>query len=66
MAVVLVAYLIIGLAMPVLPLSLGVGTPALGFVAGRAGLGAVFLVSAAVVLCAAAVAVRLTRAPVPA
>lgn len=49
-----------------LDLSLGIATPALGLVAGHVGLGAVFLVSAAVVLCAAAVAMRLVRAPLPA
>ena len=46
-----------------LDLSLGVANPALGLVANRAGLGAVFLVSAVVVLAAAVVAVRLLRAP---
>ena len=48
-----------------LDLSLGVTGPALGLVAGWAGLSAVFLASTAVVLCAAAVAVRLMFVPVP-
>jgi predicted MFS family arabinose efflux permease len=46
-----------------LDLALGVSGPALGLVASGAGLGAVFLVSAFVVLGAAVVAVRLLRAP---
>jgi predicted MFS family arabinose efflux permease len=45
-----------------LDLALGVASPALGLLAGRAGLGSVFLVSTVVVLSAAAVAVRLLRA----
>ena len=40
-------------------LSLGLASPALGLVAGRAGLGSVFLVSTLVVLGAAAITVRL-------
>jgi len=44
-------------------LSLGSATPALGLVADHAGLGAVFLVSAVVVLAAAIVALLLLRAP---
>lgn len=43
-------------------LALGIANPALGLVAGSAGLKSVFLVSAFVVLCAAAVAMRLLRA----
>jgi hypothetical protein len=46
-----------------LDLSLGLASPALGLVASEAGLGAVFLVSALVVMCAAAIAVRLLNAP---
>jgi MFS family permease len=47
-----------------LDLSLGVTGPALGLVAGWAGLKAVFLASAAVVSCAAVVALRLMFTPV--
>jgi len=47
-----------------LDLSLGVTGPALGLVAGWAGLNAVFLASTAVVLCAAVVALRLMFMPV--
>jgi MFS family permease len=46
-----------------LDLSLGVTGPALGFVAGWAGLNAVFLASTAVVLCAVVVALRLIFMP---
>jgi len=46
-----------------LDLALGFGSPALGLIAGWAGLASVFLASALVVLCAAAVAVRLLDAP---
>ena len=46
-----------------LDLALGLANPALGLVASWVGLGAVFLVSALVVLCAAAIAVRLLKAP---
>ena len=46
-----------------LDLALGVASPALGLIAGGAGLGAVFLASTLVVLCAAAVAARLLNAP---
>jgi MFS family permease len=42
-----------------LDLALGLANPALGLVAGRVGLGAVFLTSALVVTCSAGVAVRL-------
>lgn len=45
-----------------LDLALGLGNPALGLVAGGFGLGAVFLASALVVMCSAAVAVRLLNA----
>lgn len=40
-------------------MTLGIASPALGFIAAVAGIGSVFLTSALVVLCAAAVAVRL-------
>jgi len=46
-----------------LDLALGLGTPALGLVAGAVGLGAAFLVSAAAALGAAAVAARLLMEP---
>jgi MFS family permease len=46
-----------------LDLALGFGSPALGLIAGWAGLGSVFLASALVVLCAAPIAARLLRAP---
>lgn len=46
-----------------LDLALGLANPALGLVAGAAGVGSVFLASAIVVLCAAFVALRLQRAP---
>lgn len=46
-----------------LDLALGLANPALGLVAGGFGLGAVFLASAFVVTCSAAVAVRLLNAP---
>jgi MFS family permease len=46
-----------------LDLSLGLAAPALGLVTSRAGLSAVFLVSSLVVMCAAAIAVRLLNAP---
>jgi MFS family permease len=42
-----------------LDLALGLASPALGLIASGAGLGAVFLASTLVVLCAAAVAMRL-------
>jgi len=45
-----------------LDVALGFGSPALGLVAGWAGLGSVFLAGALAVLCAAAVALRLARA----
>ncbi len=47
-----------------LDLALGIASPGLGLVASGAGLGAVFLVSALVILCAAAIAWRLMRTPV--
>jgi len=45
--------------------ALGFGSPALGLIAGWAGLGAVFLASTLTVLCAAAIAVRLLFAASP-
>jgi len=46
-----------------LDLALGFANPALGLVASGAGLGAVFLVSMLVVICAAAIALPLLSAP---
>ncbi len=46
-----------------LDLALGLANPALGLIASRAGLRGVYLVSTLVVLCAAAIAVRLLNAP---
>lgn len=46
-----------------LDLTLGIASPALGLMAGAAGIGSVFLLSAGIVLCAAGVAVRLLSAP---
>ena len=48
-----------------LDVALGFGSPALGLIAGWAGLGAVFL-AGVVVLCAAVIAIRLLLAPAPA
>ncbi len=48
-----------------LDLALGIAGPALGLVAGHAGLGAVFLAGAVPVACAAVVAFRLMRGPEP-
>jgi MFS family permease len=48
-----------------LDLALGFGSPALGLIGGRAGLGSVFLASTLTVLCAAAIAVRLLVADSP-
>jgi hypothetical protein len=45
-----------------LDLALGLASPALGLIASGAGLGAVFLASTLVVLCAAAVAMRILHA----
>ena len=45
-----------------LDVALGFGSPALGLVAGWTGLGSVFLTSALLVLCAAAIAAWLLRA----
>ena len=47
-----------------LDLALGLASPVLGLIAGAAGLGTVFLTSAILVLCAAAIAAWLVRAPV--
>src|SRR6185437_6445115 len=49
-----------------LDIALGFGSPALGLVATWAGLGAVFLAGALIVLCTAAVALRLLHAPLSA
>jgi MFS family permease len=49
-----------------LDVALGFGSPALGLIAGWAGLGAVFLAGGCIVLCAAAIATRLFLAPAPA
>lgn len=46
-------------------LGLGIANPTLGLIANTAGLHAVFLVSALVVLCAAAVAMRLLPSATP-
>ncbi len=46
-----------------LDLALGISGPVLGLLAAGAGLGAAFLASAVIVLGAAVVAVRLSRAP---
>ncbi len=56
-----------GLAMGIytafLDVAMAIGSPALGWVAGQAGLAAVYLASALVVLCTAAIAARLWRRP---
>jgi MFS family permease len=44
-----------------LDLSLGLSSPVLGFIAGRTGLGSVFLVSTIAVLCSAAIPLRLMK-----
>ncbi len=44
-----------------LDLTLALASPVLGLIAGVAGIGSVFLTSAVVVLCAAAIALRLLR-----
>jgi MFS family permease len=46
-----------------LDLALGLGSPALGLIAGGAGLGTVFLASAMAALCGGAIAARLVHAP---
>ena len=46
-----------------LDVALGFGSPALGLIAGWAGLGAVFLAGAFIVLCASAIAARLLLVP---
>jgi len=51
--------LVMGAYTAFLDLTLGLASPALGLIAGAAGLGTVFLVSTLVVLCAAAIAMRL-------
>lgn len=56
-----------GLAMGIytafLDMAMAIGSPALGWIAGRAGLGSVFITSALVVLCTAGIAARLLRHP---
>ena len=47
-----------------LDVTLALASPALGLIAGAAGLGAVFLASTLSVLCAAAIAMRLLRPPI--
>ena len=49
-----------------LDVALGFGSPALGLIAGWAGLGSVFLAGSVVVLCASVIATRLLLAPHPA
>jgi predicted MFS family arabinose efflux permease len=46
-----------------LDLALGIASPVLGLIASRAGINAVFLASAILVLFAAVIAARLLRAP---
>jgi MFS family permease len=46
-----------------LDLTLGLGSPALGFLAGKAGLGAVFIASAVAALLAIPIAIRLLLTP---
>lgn len=55
--------LVMGIYTAFLDVALGVGTPALGLIAGIAGLGTVFLVTAILVLTTTAFAVRLLVAP---
>ena len=55
--------LTMGLYTVFLDVAMGLGSPALGPIAGWTGLGAVFLVSAIVVLCAGVVVLRILRAP---
>jgi hypothetical protein len=43
-----------------------VGSPALGWIASHAGLGAIFLASAIVVFCTAGIALRLMQRSAPA
>jgi MFS family permease len=57
--------LVMGAFSAFLDLALGLGSPALGWVAGRFGLRAVFLVSAIAVFSASAVAMKLLRPRVP-
>ena len=55
--------LVMGIYTVFLDVALGFGSPALGLIAGRAGLGSVFLASTLIVLGAAIVAVALLIAP---
>jgi MFS family permease len=48
-----------------LDLALGAGGPALGLIAGGAGLGAVFLASALIALCSVPIALKLGASPCP-
>lgn len=56
-----------GLAMGVftafLDVAMAIGSPALGWIAGHAGLGSVFITSALVVLCTTGIAIRLLQRP---
>ncbi|MGA3891801.1 arabinose transporter [Ralstonia nicotianae] len=56
-----------GLAMGIytafLDVAMAIGSPALGWIAGQAGLGAIFIASALVVLCTAGIAIRLLQRP---
>jgi predicted MFS family arabinose efflux permease len=49
-----------------LDVALGFGSPALGLIAGWAGLSSVFLAGGVIVLCASIIATRLLFAPAPA
>jgi MFS family permease len=55
--------LTMGIYTAFLDVALGLGSPALGLIAGWSGLGSVFLASALVVLCTTAIAGRLLKAP---
>ncbi|CAB3739889.1 putative MFS-type transporter YfcJ [Paraburkholderia rhynchosiae] len=50
-----------GLYTAFLDVAMAIGSPALGWVGGRVGLRAVFMVSALIVACTAGVAVQLLR-----
>ncbi len=55
--------LVMGIYTAFLDVALGLGSPALGLMAGWTGLGSVFLASAVILLCAAAVAAALLVSP---
>jgi len=57
--------LVLGIYTAFLDIALGFGSPALGLIAGWAGLGSVFLAGTLIVLCAAAIALWLLFAPRP-